>query len=147
MGRLRGLVTRLPRTQILLETHDGSLADDPTLIVQIVEELAQPNLGLLFQPTFFNQREAILEQFRIQKAHIRHVHLQNRKADLSMADMREGVVPWPEIISQIDETIEASLEFVPAGICPVEQFDLAVTLKQVCADAQYVRELSNRHSV
>jgi len=143
-NRVKLLAGLLPQTEILLETHDGSLADDSLVIVRIVQELALPNVALLFQPTFFQEREPILEQFRLQKPYIRHIHLQNRLPDLSFVRMNEGIIPWPEILPQLDKEIEATLEFVPVAICSVEQFDLAATFEQVKEEVAYVRSLEAR---
>jgi len=138
MARVHALANRLSKTQVLLETHDGSLADDARLIVCIVEELDLPNVGLLYQPTVFTAQSA-LEQLAIQKHLIRHVHLQNRNPDLTFATLREGVIPWKSILAELSSGVEATLEFVPAGICPIEDFDLATTLAQASTEAEYVR--------
>jgi len=140
-ARLEEAAGLLSRTGILLETHDGSLADDPQLLADIVRDLDLPNLGLLFQPTDLRNPPAMLEQFRIQKPHIRHVHLQNRRPDLSFARMAAGIVPWKEILPQLDTGIDATLEFVPAGITTPEAFDLEATLDQAREDADVVRAL------
>ena len=140
-NRVKLLATRIPQTEVLLETHDGSLADDSSVIVRIVQELNLPNVALLFQPTFFQKREPILDQFTLQKPYIRHIHLQNRLPDLSFVKMDAGIIPWPEIIAQLDPNTDATLEFVPVGICTPEQFDLAETLKQVAEEIAYVRSL------
>ena len=139
-ARLRTLANCLSKTEVLLETHDGSLADDPRLIARIVEELDLPNVGLLFQPTVFTAASA-LEQFAIQKHLIRHVHLQNRNPDLSFATLCEGVIPWKSILAELAPGVDATLEFVPTGICPVEQFDLAVTLAELRTEEEYIRQM------
>lgn len=143
-SRVKRLAELLPQTEVLLETHDGSLADDSNVILRIVKELALPNVALLFQPTFFQEREAILAQFRLQKSYIRHVHLQNRLPDLSFVRMNEGIIPWPEILPELDPNMDATLEFVPIGICPLEQFDLAATFKQVNEEVAYVRSICSK---
>lgn len=142
--KLAHVAASLPQLEILLETHDGSLADDPHVAARIVRELALPNLGLLFQPTFFARRTATLRQVRIQKPFIRHLHLQNRKADLSFARLAEGIAPWPEIFRELPTGLDATLEFVPRGICACEDFDLGATLTEACAEADYVRSLVSR---
>lgn len=139
--RLERLITALPDTEILLETHDGSLADDPATITQIVRDLNAPTVALLYQPTIMKPEPA-LAQFALQLPYIRHVHLQNRQAEGSFSTLQEGVVPWPQIISQLSPTVTATLEFVPIAICPVEQFDLATTLAQAKSEAAYFRTLS-----
>lgn len=139
--RARELAMGLPDVEILLETHDGSLADDPEGLVGIVGDIHLPNVGLLFQPTFFQDAGRTLEQFRVQKPHIRHLHLQNRNPDLSFATMRDGIVPWPEIFRELGGAIDASIEFVPAGICGVEAFDPGATLDQIRAEAEAVRSV------
>ncbi|MBE2203778.1 MAG: sugar phosphate isomerase/epimerase [Chthoniobacterales bacterium] len=139
--RVRRVAARMADGEVLLETHDGSLADDPAIMVRIVQNLALPNVGLLFQPTNFLSRESILAQFRLQRPFIRHLHLQSRMADLSMARLGEGLVPWPEIFSGLSGSVDATLEFVPAGICPPESFDLSATIQQAAAEAAHVRTL------
>jgi len=138
--RLKRIVSFLPETEILLETHDGSLADDPATITQIVADLASPRVGLLYQPTMFDA-EGSLRQFEMEKPFIRHLHLQNRNPDLSFALMGDGVIPWERIFSNVPTDLSATLEFVPIGICPVEAFDLAATMRQVCDEADSIRNL------
>jgi sugar phosphate isomerase/epimerase len=140
MQRLTRLTEALPDTEILLETHDGSIADDPEAVAQVVRDLNAPNLGLLYQPTLF-PAEAALKQFAIQQPYIRHVHLQNRNADLTFARMREGIVPWAKILGQLPPGVTGSLEFVPVGICTVEEFDLGAALEEARAEAGYVAEI------
>lgn len=139
--RLRRIASFLPETEILLETHDGSLADDPATITRIVEEIASSRVGLLYQPTKF-EAEASLRQFKIEKRFIRHLHLQNRYPDLSFAPLKDGVVPWGSIISNLPADISATLEFVPTGICSVEAFDVAATLRQARSEADYACTLT-----
>ena len=139
---LEHLASGLPDVEILLETHDGSLADDPATITQIVRDLGAPTVGLLYQPTFFEPEKA-LRQFELQRPFIRHVHLQNRHLDLSFATLRDGVIPWPRILGQLDKTVTATLEFTPAGICPLEKFDLAATLREAQSEAAYISGIWN----
>jgi sugar phosphate isomerase/epimerase len=141
-ARVKRLASRLPKTEILLETHDGSLADDPAVVVRIVEDLAMPNVGLLFQATTFQDRNVIMEQFHIEKPLIRHLHLQNRMPDASFVGMRDGIIPWPEILKELGGRVDATLEFAPVGICPMEQFDLTAALAQAVDEAAYVRSLA-----
>jgi len=140
-ARLERLAAMLPGTEILLETHDGSLADDPETITRIVRDLAIPTIGLLYQPTLFEPGDA-LRQFAVELPFIRHVHLQNRHPDLTFASLKEGVIPWVQIFPQLPPTVTATLEFVPAGICSVEAFDLAATLLQAKSEAAYIAEIS-----
>ena len=141
-ARVATIANQLPQTEVLLETHDGSLADDPSLIVRVVEELALPNLGLLYQPTLFNA-ESPLEQLAVQKHLIRHIHLQNRNPDRSFTTLRDGVIPWKSIVTGLSSDVDATLEFVPVGICPLEEFNLAETLAQVRSEAEFARELTS----
>lgn len=131
-NRVRDLAVSLPGVELLLETHDGSIADDPERIVDLLAEIDAPNVGLLYQPTVF-AAESALAQLAIQRPHIRHIHLQNRHPDRSFAPLAEGVIPWPEILGQLD--VDASLEFVPSGICPIEEFDLASVLAECVHEA------------
>lgn len=140
-ARVKAIATRLPQTEVLLETHDGSLAEDPRLIVRIVEDLALPNVGLLYQPTSFTA-ESALGQLALQKHLIRHLHLQNRNPDGTFATLSEGVVPWDTILSELAPGVDATLEFVPAGICTVEEFSLEATLAQVCSEAEFARRFA-----
>jgi len=136
--RIRQIAARLPETEILLETHDGSLADQPERIVALVEELNLPNVGLLFQPTVF-EPAAARAQFALQKPHIRHVHLQNRKPDRSFDTLENGVVDWREIITALkNRPVDYSIEFAAAGICPVEKFNLAETIREIREAADFV---------
>jgi sugar phosphate isomerase/epimerase len=146
VGRVQRVADRVPGAAVLLETHDGSLADDPRAVVDAVEAIDRPNVALLFQPTFFTDHDAIIEQFRLQLPHIRHLHLQNRNPDLSFARMDAGIVPWPEIFAMGGATCDATLEFVPAGICPARDFDLPATLQQAVEEVQAIRSVLSRSS-
>lgn len=134
--RIRELASRLPEIELLLETHDGSIADDPQAIVDLLDMVDTPNVGLLWQPTIFKPEPA-LAQLAIQKPFIRHCHLQNRDPKLDFTTLRNGLVPWHQIISALN--VDVSIEFVPTGICPPEQFDLDQTLKEAAREADYVR--------
>ena len=135
--RLGRLAHRLPGVEILLETHDGSLADDPARMVAIMENLPVSNVGLLYQPTVFGA-EAALAQLAAQKALVRHVHLQNRRSDGSFETLEKGTVPWRRVLAELGHGVSSSVEFVPVGICPVEAFDLEATLRQARAEADYI---------
>lgn len=141
--RVARLADQLGGTEILLETHDGSVADDPPAIVRVIKDIARANVGLLFQPTYFDDPARTLEQFRLQRPHIRHLHLQNRNPDLTFARMREGVVPWPAIFAMGGAALDATLEFVPTGICPVESFDLAVSLDEAVRETGDVLDMAS----
>jgi sugar phosphate isomerase/epimerase len=137
--RLRRLAVRLPETEILLETHDNSLADDPELIVRIVEEAGLPNLGLLFQPLKFTDPVHAVQQFLLQKKHIRHVHLQNRDAEMGVVRIGSGLIPWSEMLPQLDAGVGASIEFVPAGMVPQQAFRQDEAIREAAEDAETVR--------
>ena len=135
--RLIELVSRAPEIEFLLETHDGSLADEPAAAVAVVEAAQCENLGLLFQPTFF-EPEKTRAQFAVQKPLIRHVHLQNRDSACGFVRLAEGVIDWPELIRQLPAGVGASVEFVPVGICAPDEFDLDATLAEAEAEADFV---------
>ena len=139
--RVSQIAKELPEVGILLETHDGSIADDAETIVALVKRMNLPNVGLLWQPTVF-EAEAALKQFAVQKELIRHVHLQNRNPDGSFSTLHAGVVPWEKILPQLD--VDFTLEFVPSGICAVEKFDLETSLNEAVMEAEYVRAASGR---
>jgi sugar phosphate isomerase/epimerase len=137
--RLSWLAGRLEGMEILLETHDLSIADDPDRIVRVVRDIGAPQVGLLFQPTVFDGKSELL-QFARQKEFVRHVHLQNRDSAMRFVPLAEGVTPWKAILRDLPAGVNASLEFVPAGICPEEQFDLEAVLAQVKSEAAFVRQ-------
>ncbi len=138
--RLHRLAAAIPQTEILLETHDGSLADDPALLVSVMENLDLERVGLLYQPTFFDAAQS-LDQFEMQKPFIRHLHLQGRSDDKGFVKLRDGLVPWERIIPALDDSVTATLEFVPSAICPVEQFDLETSLREAREEMDYVQKI------
>lgn len=140
-GRLAKVVERLSGTEILLETHDHAIADEPSRLLKLVQDLGAPNLGLLFQPTIFDGK-AELEQFALQRDFIRHVHLQNRKPDRSFETLEKGVTPWATIFRELPAGVNASLEFVPAGICQEDQFNLEAVLAQCRQERDYAKSIS-----
>jgi len=137
--RIAQIARELPDVEILLETHDGSIADDPEAVVALVEQTGRKNVGLLWQPTVMTA-EAALEQFATQKHLIRHIHLQNRGIEPGFDTLKHGVVPWEKILSQVK--VDATLEFVPCAICPLEQFDLAQSLVEAVSEAAYARSIA-----
>jgi sugar phosphate isomerase/epimerase len=139
--RLRHLADPQPEVEFLIETHDGSLADNPADAVRLVEECERPNIGLLWQPTQF-EAEAARRQFALQREFIRHIHLQNRKADGGFAPLAEGIIPWRELLAEIPPGVDATLEFVPSGVCPFERFDLAKSVQEAVQESSYAQGLA-----
>lgn len=136
--RIAQIGRELPGVQFLLETHDGSIADQPQAVVALVDQINLPNVGLLYQPTVFQPDQA-LKQLAVQRRVIRHVHLQNRNSEGKISTLKDGVVPWHKLLPLLN--VDATLEFVPSGICPVEKFDLDRTLKEAVTEADYVRSI------
>jgi sugar phosphate isomerase/epimerase len=134
--RVRSMAQRLSGIEILLETHDGSLADDFQTMVSVMEGISSLNVGLLFQPTHFKDPALTWKQFTAQKPWIRHLHLQDRNADLTFARLGRGLVPWARILRSLPPQAGVTLEFVPAGICPTKDFNL----DQVLAEANDEKE-------
>ena len=125
--RLFRLATELGPVEVLLETHDGSIADDPRRVLDIVSRYKGKNIGLLYQPTVFKEPEA-WEQFEMQKAFIRHVHLQDRDANRKIVFPNDGILPWQRILGEFAGDV--TIEFLPAGMLPEEEFSLAATLDE-----------------
>ncbi|CAN5796712.1 hypothetical protein BH09VER1_BH09VER1_19630 [soil metagenome] len=138
--RTRDIAARMPATQFLLETHDGSIADHPQRIVEVVKSIALPNVGLLFQPTVFDDARA-QAQFDLQRPFIRHVHLQNRKPVEGFELLEKGTVRWERILRNLLPGTAASLEFVPRGICPEADFQLAAVLKEAESERKWVESI------
>ena len=138
--RVSQIADGLPGVEILLETHDGSIADEPEAMVALIGQIGRANVGLLYQPTLF-KAEPSLRQIAVQKHLIRHVHLQNRHPDQTFNTLKDGVVPWDKILPQLN--VDVSVEFVPGAICPVEQFDLEKSLAEALSEAAYARSLIN----
>jgi len=136
--RIAQIARELSDVEVLLETHDHSIADSPIAIVELIERIGLPNLAILWQPLAFDP-ESALEQFAIQKHLVRHFHLQNRYAEGPFATLKSGMVAWGKILEQLN--VDATIEFVPSGICPMEQFDVATTLAEIVSEADYVRSL------
>lgn len=146
-SRVAHLAGEMPETEFLLETHDHSIADDPARLVRLLEELCLPNVGLLFQPLVF-EREPTLQQVELQKPWIRHFHFQNRVENMAMSTLKEGFVPWGEVLAATHAAtpsglplVGGSIEFVPAGICPVEAFNLQVALDAVQSEIAYLQSI------
>lgn len=136
--RLARAAERLDKIPVLLETHDHSIADDPQKIVDIVRTIGAPHMGLLFQPTVFDQ-EAVMRQAEIQYPFIRHVHLQNRHPDLSFARLEEGVIRWKLLLARMPDSAGLTLEFVPRGICPEDRFDLSAVIDEAKKEAAFAK--------
>jgi len=132
IDRIGQLASRLSPLSLLLETHDGSLADDPHLMVHILQLLNLSNVGLLYQPTVFT-RAAAEQQFALHKPYIRHFHLQNRDKKRGFATLAEGVVPWRQFLNELPD-IDRTLEFIPTGIRSEIDFDLSIALKQASSE-------------
>ncbi len=140
--RLHDLAGRRPGVEFLLETHEGSLADDPACAVALVEAGGAPNIGLLWQPTIF-EPDAARAQWEVQQAHVRHIHLQNRTADGKFCRLSEGVIPWAEILEAARFGVDVSLEFVPSGVCEVESFELTTSVQEAVEEFAFVVNLES----
>ena len=140
--RLHTLAGQRPDVQFLLETHEGSLADNPAGAVALVEASDAPNVGLLWQPTVF-EPAAARAQWELQQAYVRHIHLQNRTADGKFCRLSEGVVPWPEILEAARFGVDVSLEFVPSGICEVESFELTTSVQEAVEEFGFIVNLES----
>lgn len=143
--RIAAVAERLHDVEILLESHDGSIADSPERLVQLIQDLAAPNVGILFQPTVF-ESEPALRQLEIQAPFIRHLHLQNRAVGDSgkFTRLSEGAVPWQKIVQRLaanDPRVAATLEFIPSAICSVDQFDMELSLAEAVAEFEYFQRL------
>ena len=136
-GRLRQLAVACPHVEFLIETHDGSLADDPACVVALVEVTACPNVGLLWQPTVFEPAAAWM-QWRLQSKFVRHVHLQNRTADGRFCRLAVGVIPWREILASASFEKDVTLEFVPSGICEPNGFDLSTSVQEAVDEFEVI---------
>lgn len=139
-GRLRTLATHRPEVEFLFETHDGSLADDPARVLRVLEQSGCSNVGLIWQPTVFTV-EAARAQFEVQKAAIRHVHLQNRTSADRITTLEAGIIPWGELLNSINFGADVTIEFLPTGLCTSEEFDLTTTLQEAVQEFDSVVKL------
>ena len=143
--RIASAAERLPGVEWLLESHNGSIADSPERLMELVRDLAMPKVRILFQPTVF-QENPTLHQLEIQAPFIRHLHLQNRARDDAerFTKLSEGAVPWKKIVQRLaakSPLLAATLEFIPSAICPVEAFDLEQSLAEAVAETEYCKLL------
>lgn len=129
------LANALPQVDFLLETHDGSLGEESDVIVNVLKDLQNPKIGLLWQPLIFTREEA-RRQFALQQPWIRHYHLQNRNKDNQFVEIFSGLVPWEEFLTA--HPVNASVEFVRAGLKPAADFSLADAL----AEARTAQEIA-----
>ncbi|MGC3988107.1 MAG: TIM barrel protein [Chthoniobacteraceae bacterium] len=137
--RIELLASRLPGVELLIETHDDSIAEDPEVLVEMIRQLKAPKAGLLFQPTFFDAEKA-LAQIKLEAPYIRHLHLQNRNVEKGFEPLATGLFSWPELLAQLPAPVPMTLEFTPAGICSVEDFDLAETLAEAKKEIAYIEQ-------
>ena len=138
--RVEKLAAALPHIAILLETHDGSIADDPAVLVDMMHKITAPNVGLLFQPTFFDAEQA-LAQIRLEAPFIRHIHLQNRNLEKGFKPLAGGLFSWPALLAELPSPVPMTLEFTPAGICSPEKFDLTATLAEAKSEIAYIESI------
>jgi len=137
--RLVLLANRLPDTELLVETHDDSIADDPQVLVEMIQQIQSPKMGLLFQPTFFDAEKA-LAQIKVEAPFIRHIHLQNRNVEKGFESLASGLFSWPTLLAELPSPVPMTLEFTPVGICTPEDFDLAKTLAEAKREIAYIEQ-------
>ena len=140
--RLRMVAGQRPNVEFLLETHDGSLADDPKRPVELVQAAELPNVGLLWQPTVF-EPEAACKQWELQKPYVRHIHLQNRTADGRFCRLEAGRIAWDNILESVGFQVDVSLEFVTSGIFEIEAFDLTVSVQEAVEEFGFVVKMES----
>lgn len=133
--RLFRLAECLAPREVLLETHDGSIADDPAALLKIIDFYPGTNVGLLYQPTVFRAEEA-WAQFKQQQAQVRHLHLQDRDAGRKVVFPGEGVLPWPRMLEAFAGDV--TIEFLPGGMKSEESFNLDETLQEACRAREFV---------
>ncbi len=141
-SRLQHLAEQRPAVEFLLETHDGSLADDPARAVALLETAGRDNVGLLWQPTVF-EPGAARAQWAVQKPYVRHIHLQNRTAGGKFCRLEDGVISWREFLSSVEFAVDVSLEFVPSAICEVDEFELTTSVQEAVEEFGYVVKMES----
>ena len=140
--RLHGLAKQRPQVEFLLETHDGSLADEPACMVTLVETASAPNVGLLWQPTVF-ESAAAWTQWEVQREVVQHFHLQDRTADGRFCRLGTGVVPWSKILADAHYEKDVTLEFVPSAMCPPEKFNLSTSVQEAVEEFALIVKLES----
>lgn len=142
--RLCWLAERRPQVEWLLDTHPGSLAEQPALFARWVREIERPNVGLVWRPTVWDA-DAARAQFAVQAPYVRLFHLLNRAAsDLTeFSALRDGVIPWREFLEATQPGVDVSIAFVPSSVPDPERFDMTAALQEAVAEFQYLVELAS----
>jgi 3-dehydroshikimate dehydratase len=111
-------ITALDRSiNFVVETHEKTLADTAASSLRIMQDVAAPNLKILFQPDTFI-KEGILEAYDTLRPYIDHLHLCNLNAQNHSSWIEEGVIDYPAFFRHLKETNyqgSASLEYCHEG--------------------------------
>ena len=124
-----------------LETHAGTVADDPDALLRFIADVGSDRLKVCWQPFDFASSDKAIELYDRLAAHVVHLHLQGRAGN-SMSLLEESNIAYRRILRHILGSGfdgYASIEFVRD--CVVEspgKFDLALVLENARRDREFI---------
>jgi len=136
--------SREPGTVVTLETHAGTLADDPGVLLRFIEEVGSPRLKVCWQPFDFSDTEAAIALYDRLAPHVVHVHLQGHRGQ-EMAPLEHSDVDYRRVLPHmLQRGFDGylSIEFVPECVVDSpEQFDLDRVLANARRDREFVESV------
>jgi len=94
--------------RLAVENHAGTLTMSARDTVRLVEEVASPGVGIIYDHYFIAQAsegETYQEAIRLQAPHLVHVHVKNGReqdGEFNTCLVEDGVFDWPGIVAELN---------------------------------------------
>jgi len=130
---------------IPLETHAGTLADDPEALLRFMEAVGSGALKVCWQPFDFSSSLKAIELYDRLAPHVVHLHLQGRRGN-EMALLEESDIDYRRVLPHIFASGfdgYLSIEFVRDCVVDFpERFDLDTVLANAHRDMRFLEAIS-----
>lgn len=137
--------TEEPGFLVPLETHGGTVADDPDALLRFLDDVGSDRLKICWQPYDFADTDEAIELYDKLSDHIIHLHLQGR-CDGQMELLEDSDLDYEAILGHIFESGfdgYLSIEFVKNCVVndPVN-FDVEDVLKNARQDREFIESVA-----
>ncbi|MFP4176099.1 MAG: sugar phosphate isomerase/epimerase family protein [Planctomycetota bacterium] len=146
VGFMREVLEATAQYDILftLETHGGTVADDPDALERFMEDLNSERIEVCWQPYDFSSTGKAIKLFDRFSGEITHLHLQGRKGG-DMELLEHADIDYRQVLGHIfnsDFDGYISIEFVrDCVVDSPDKFDLQRVLDNARRDREFVESI------
>jgi sugar phosphate isomerase/epimerase len=143
---MREVLERTEESDVIftLETHGGTVADDPDALERFMEDVGSERLEVCWQPYDFSSTGRAIKLFDRLAESIVHLHLQGRR-DGEMELLEHADIDYRQVLGHIFNTDfdgYISIEFVrDCVVNSPEYFDLGHVLDNARRDREFVENI------